>query len=374
MRIVLWQNCLSPHQLPYIVHLLDDDRVDSVVIAAGEAVNAERAKMGWCVAEYSGLDRCEVYLNPHPLMMDSLLATRTDDSWHLFSGIRDFQFVFKAFLQSLKYNLRRGLIKERPITYAHGSTNGKPLWMHRLRFLLRDRKFAPSIDMVFAMGDEAVDYFQSVWKQWAVHPFAYCTNPSLTPAIQITGPTRFVFVGSLSPRKSPLTILDAQRQIVNNCKRGGVILNFVGDGPERLKIEQAIENYNLQGVSLLGTKQNDEIASIISQHDVLILPSLHDGWGAVVNEALTQGLYVICSDRCGAKELIYNPRRGRIFKANDCKQLADCMQYCITHIENIRKDVDYRRQWARQCISGEAISRYMVDCLSGKDVQRPWID
>ena len=32
MRIVFWQNCLSPHQLPYIVHLMDDKRVDEVVV------------------------------------------------------------------------------------------------------------------------------------------------------------------------------------------------------------------------------------------------------------------------------------------------------------------------------------------------------
>ena len=32
MRIVFWQNCLSPHQLPYIVHLMDDKRVGEVVV------------------------------------------------------------------------------------------------------------------------------------------------------------------------------------------------------------------------------------------------------------------------------------------------------------------------------------------------------
>ena len=44
MRIIFWQNCLSPHQLPYIVHLLDDKRVDEVVIVAGEMVSDSRKK------------------------------------------------------------------------------------------------------------------------------------------------------------------------------------------------------------------------------------------------------------------------------------------------------------------------------------------
>lgn len=52
MRIVLWQNCLSPHQLPYIVHLLDDKRVDEVVVVASETVSGVRKNMGWSVVEY----------------------------------------------------------------------------------------------------------------------------------------------------------------------------------------------------------------------------------------------------------------------------------------------------------------------------------
>ena len=32
MRLVFWHNCLSPHQLPYVVKLMDDERVaDSII-------------------------------------------------------------------------------------------------------------------------------------------------------------------------------------------------------------------------------------------------------------------------------------------------------------------------------------------------------
>lgn len=44
MRIVFWQNILSPHQLPYIAHLLDDKRISEVIIAVGEHINNDREK------------------------------------------------------------------------------------------------------------------------------------------------------------------------------------------------------------------------------------------------------------------------------------------------------------------------------------------
>ena len=34
MRIVFWQNCISPHQMPFITRLADDPRVDEVVVVA----------------------------------------------------------------------------------------------------------------------------------------------------------------------------------------------------------------------------------------------------------------------------------------------------------------------------------------------------
>lgn len=370
MRIVFWQNCLSPHQLPYIVCLLEDKRVDEVVIVAEEAINRGRMEMGWDIISFLGLDKCDVYLSPTFQTINFLLSKRQSDSWHLFSGIRGFRFVFNAFKCSLKYNLKRGLITERPYTFALGLANGKPLWLHRLRFLIQDRKFSSSIKVVFAMGDDAVSYFQSVWKNWQVFPFAYCTYK--TELEELTNNVRekelrFIYIASLSKRKSPISILKADVLLKKKCG-----ITFIGDGRERSILEQYIKKHELKNVCLKGTQKNSVIPNILLDHDVLILPSVYDGWGAVVNEALMNGLYVICSDKCGAKELLSDERCGKVFHARDEKELARIMQYCIEHVEEIRANRNFRQSWAQQCISGKVIAHYLVDCLDGKNPIRPW--
>lgn len=376
MRIVFWQNCLSPHQLPYIVHLLEDERVDSVVVAAGEAINETRENMGWDITSFPGLDKCEVYLAPTPQTLDFLLSTRTSDSHHFFSGIRGFIFVFNAFQRSLKYKLKRGLITERPNTFAFGQAEGKPLWLHRIRFLLQDKKYVPYIQTVFAMGDDAVKYFNSLWEKWTVFPFAYCTqNSERTIDIPSTpaNDAQFLFIGCLSYRKATIDILKSDNLIVNKVKIGGGKITIIGEGPERSQLEQYIHLHKLKNVNILGTRKNSEIPRLLMEQDVLILPSIYDGWGAVVNEALTKGLYVICSDKCGAKELLSDKRCGSVFCSRDYKQLATIMQYCIEHIEEIRNDRAFRLKWAQECISGKVIARYMIDCLMEEKPQRPWI-
>ena len=371
MRIVFWQNCLSPHQLPYITHLLDDPRVDSVVVVAGEAVSASRAKMGWSVGDYPGLDRCEVYLSPMPQTIDHLLSARQKDTWHLFTGISAFPFVFSVLLRSLRYTLRRGLILELPNTFAHGRRNAKPLWLHRLRYMLGDRKYETSFTKVFAMGQRAVDYYRGLCSSWQVYPFIYCVgNGQEVLTGQPAGAAKFAFVGSLTPRKSPLTILEAASLCVNKSLMGGVTL--VGEGIERERLESFVTKENLEDVNLLGTVPNMEIPQILSQSDILILPSLHDGWGAVVNEALNSGCYVLCSDQCGAKELLTDPNRGRVFKAGDAQQLARLMETCCQELDAIRKGRSARLQWANRSISGAVVARYMVDCLADVPANQPW--
>ena len=372
MRIVFWQNCLSPHQLPYITHLLDDERIDKVIVVAGEAISKGRAKMGWEVKDFPGIERCDVYLDPMPQIMDYLFSLRPDDTWHLFSGIRGFRFVFDALKRSLNYKLKRGLIMELPNTFAFGMAGIKPLWLHCLRFLFQDKKYASCFTKVFAMGQRAVDYYSSLYSSWQVYPFAYCTvnDEEMLPTIKESA--KFVFVGSLSPWKSPFTIIEAAS--LNVHKYSKMEITMVGDGVERRRIESAMEAKGLENITLLGTRSNSEIPSILLQQDILILPSLYDGWGAVVNEALSCGCYVVCSDHCGAKDLLIgHPRLGKVFKAKDYRQLAAIMEDCCRNIQTIRNDRNYRLQWARQCISGSAIAHYMVDCLTDTSTKQPWI-
>ena len=139
MRIVFWQNCLSPHQLPYICHLMDDDRVDEVIIVAEEEISAERKRMGWQLGDYCGIERCKLYIKPDDGVIYRLLEEKQDESVHLFSGIHSFPYIFKCLKMSLSYKIKRGIITEIPYTYAWGCKNGKPLWLHRIRFFCKIR-------------------------------------------------------------------------------------------------------------------------------------------------------------------------------------------------------------------------------------------
>ena len=361
MRIVFWQNCLSPHQLPYIVHLLDDSRVDDVVVVAGEAVSDVRKQMGWQIETYVGLDKCKVYILPNETIIESILNERPEESHHLFSGIRADAFVFKCLCMSMKYNLHRGMITERPNTYnfTWNIVNGKPYWMHRMRFFIQDKKYAKRFEHVFAIGFGADTYFKSLGLKWKVHPFCYCTK-FVSGCSNVTNSLpQYIFVGSLAPWKNPISIVKA----FSHFKCGAV--KFIGDGGLKNVLQNEIEEYNLQdNIHILGTIPQQQIPSYLYKADILILPSLYDGWGAVVNEALQAGCFVICSDACGACILLNNNSKlGIVFKAGSVAALADCMKYVNTHLNEIRENREFRMKWAETHLGGRIIAKYFVNCL-----------
>ena len=88
MRLVFWHNCLSPHQLPYVVKLTGDERVDEVVFAAPFEVLNERKGMGWTSAK-DDVERqgVKVVLHPSDDEIHALLKYRPGDSFHLFGGL-----------------------------------------------------------------------------------------------------------------------------------------------------------------------------------------------------------------------------------------------------------------------------------------------
>lgn len=383
MRIVFWQNCLSPHQLPYIEHLIDDDRVDEVVVVAGGDVSEERKRMGWHTTLSGGTGLTKKIIAPSDFEIREIMGSEPGQSWHMFSGIRADSFVFHCLQISLSYNLKRGIITERPNTYdfKHNLKNAKPYWMHRLRFLLQDWKYARQIQTVFAMGQDAVNYYKSLPVQWSVFPFCYCTEPAkhtnqesettISP-VKSDSELRYLFCGSLSSRKNPLSIV----RVLSNLRRpirGQV--KVIGDGALRSRIEKYIGNNHLtETVSLLGIRPQSEISQHMAEADILILPSLYDGWGAVVNEALQAGCFIICSDACGASDLIKaDARLGIVFHCDDEEQLRSSILWCEANIDYVLRNRIYRAKWAEMHISGKVVSGYFVDCLCGKNVSPIWL-
>jgi glycosyltransferase involved in cell wall biosynthesis len=69
------------------------------------------------------------------------------------------------------------------------------------------------------------------------------------------------------------------------------------------------------------------LAEAFRNASVLVLPSLEEGFGLVIPQALNCGLPCIVSDRVGAQDLIMNHENGSIFPALNTEALATELQW-----------------------------------------------
>ena len=356
-RLVFLQNCISPHQMPYIEALSRRSDVEHVWVVAPRVTYSDRAAMGWPKTWTTSSERLTIVVSPDDKQVTGLFAI--PDCVCLFSGISAFPELHHWFLLSIPYQLKRGIITEAPYTYD------KPLWMHKLRFALKDWRYVKHFDYVFAIGEECARYYRQWSNRWKVIPFMYCTtlshpNPS-TSAHPDTLTT--CFVGSLDRRKNVKDLLSA----VDVLKKRSVdvAVTIVGDGPLKTVLEQqaAAIRSDATHIVFLGALPMQETQQVIAANDVLVLPSLHDGWGAVINEAMSIGTVPVCSNKCGAKAIIKQSGFGGVYDVNNPEMLADILQGIASKINNVREERKTRTEWAADNISPEAVAELMMRSL-----------
>lgn len=135
-----------------------------------------------------------------------------------------------------------------------------------------------------------------------------------------------LYVGRLSPEKDLGTLLEAYSKVKNENKK----MFFVGNGPMLNMIKKKIKELDVKNVELVGFQNRDSILNYYAISDLLVLPSISETWGMVVNEAMCFGLPVISSDKVGAAvDLIKNGYNGFIFRSRDSEELAVCIRKII---------------------------------------------
>ena len=127
------------------------------------------------------------------------------------------------------------------------------------------------------------------------------SNPVNGP---VRTPLRAVTVGRLVPLKGIDMLLEAAGPLLGN---GSLVLDVVGDGPERGNIEKLARSVcSTDAVTFTGSIPHAEVADRLGRSDVFVFPSVRDFGGGAVLEAMALGLLPIVVDYAGPSELVTN--------------------------------------------------------------------
>jgi len=161
----------------------------------------------------------------------------------------------------------------------------------------------PQFLMPYAVNNS---YFAQLAEDAAPREAALRSELNLDPGRPV-----ILFASKLQTRKHADHLVEAYRQLLNNSGAPGLAsetwdrtnapyLVIVGDGEERANLEALCQQPGLEGVRFAGFRNQSELPRFFQLADVFVLPSRHEPWGLIVNEAMAAGCPVIVSTDVGS--------------------------------------------------------------------------
>ncbi|HEX2835409.1 MAG TPA: glycosyltransferase [Thermoanaerobaculia bacterium] len=252
------------------------------------------------------------------------------------------------------------------LTYSF-TVHGPDVFVHRL--LLRRKigkaKFVRAISMfnkAFLSGlypDIASDRIEVA--HMGLDPLVYSRAAAESPH-DPDAPLRILSVATLLPNKGFMFLIEACAQLIREGKR--VECRIVGDGPRRPIVQEWIDKHGLsESVFLVGAVPQNEVARLMGECDVFVLPSIiaingqMDGIPMSLIEAMAAGRAVVASSISGIPELVTNGVSGVLVDATHPTRIAQSLRMLLdpelrerlgrAAQAKVRAEFDVRRTAAR---------------------------
>lgn len=140
-------------------------------------------------------------------------------------------------------------------------------------------------------------------------------------------PLKLLFVGGLSQRKGIADLFKAVGSLGDRVELTVVGGKATQDCPA---LDVAIARHRW-----IPSLPHEEILKLMRAHDVFVFPSLFEGFGLVITEAMSQGTPVITTDRTAGPDLIEHGRNGWLIDAGSTDALKEAIEELLRRPEQI---------------------------------------
>lgn len=246
----------------------------------------------------------------------------------------------------------------------------------RIGSFLRSRLQAPlaRATAIAAIGSRAVSAYEQLFPRKKVFNIPYFCDLSIYQdaarkrPLAHGGAVDILFSGQLITRKGCDTLIRAFAILAPRHPHTRLIM--LGDGTERDRFAGMAPDGLRDRVLFLGHREPPEIPAIFADAHIFCLPSRHDGWGVVVNEAIGAGLPVVVSDAVGAgHDLVRDGVNGYRVRPESHDELAAVLENIVSDAALRSRLAAASNDMARNWGIDEGVSRWIgaAECLLKHD-------
>jgi len=163
-----------------------------------------------------------------------------------------------------------------------------------------------------------------------VHPGLNKPDPAILLARERkrSGTLRMITVGSCNdPRKGLDILLMALGGMAGENFHLSLVGGYNSDDPYHGYLQGLIERYDLTGkVEFLGRVSDERLSELLQQKDLFVFPSLWEGYGIALAEAMSYGLPIVSTDTGAIPELVTHGVNGILVPPRDPQALRQALQ------------------------------------------------
>lgn len=214
-------------------------------------------------------------------------------------------------------------------------------------------KAVKALDYIVLLSHEVADFYQNTFNlrrdQLIVSPILQRPeklrkdfevlkklSASYKQKYNLEGKKVLLYVGRLVEVKALPLFLNSISNILHENE--DLVFVFVGDGIEIDNLKEIVNDKNLQDkVIFVGELMGQELHAWYLSASGLVLPSISETFGAVVNEALIFGLPVFCSSLAGVSSWL-KPEHGLIFDPQDLSDTQQKLNQFLNTMKHVRND------------------------------------
>lgn len=149
-----------------------------------------------------------------------------------------------------------------------------------------------------------------------------------------------VVPGRIMPQKNHLCLVKAL-SMLDEHQRDGLKVFFVGsplDPVYKSKVERIVSDSGLED-KVIFTGRREDIEVVYTMADIVVLPSLWEGFPNVLLEAMAAGVPVVASDIADNHRLVKNQTTGFLFPSDDAPSLAHVLSNLIAMSPEARAEL-----------------------------------
>lgn len=359
MKVVFYTNTVSPHQTPLALEIIKILGVEKYRYIYTDMLASDRNKMGWVTKDEDWLvyerekpDLARALLESAEILMSenrdlNLFLSRTkagkltiyeSERWFKpWKGMlrllmpsyfrMAWRFVKLLRTSDRMYYFPMGIHAARDMARLCGLFTGDLRCLFKAPKLKFESKPGGRVYLTKKKGkcvrEEENKYCINKMRMWGY----FVRKSTLSGGSkEPNGVLRVLWVGRFLKLKCVDTIIHAVGEVIEKLDESSpfgkrkIVLDIYGLGPEEKSLKKMSAKYG-EAIRFYPPVVIDEVRRLMREHDVYVFSSDgHDGWGAVVSEALEEGLLVLGTREAGACATILP--ESHLFCAGDYKGLS----------------------------------------------------